>query len=453
MRRRHVLGFRVQAWQGAATRLLLLGVVAATAYAIYRSTTENLARRGIATGFAFLWSEAGFAIGEIVPLPMLSRDAAIFIAVLLSAALVIGAARLALRTAPGAMGRAARALGWLAMACIGAAAGVVALGDLRFLSYQPEHSYAVALITGFANTLKVSAFGCVLTTIIGVTIGVARLSSNLLLRGLATFYVETLRNVPLLIQVFFWYFGVLRALPSVRSSIDVLGVAALNNRGVFLPRPEATAGMLPALLAIVASAVFGLWILHRARIIQHTTGRRPRVGLAVTLVLGAMLTAAWGFAGAPLHFDIPVRRGFNFEGGLVITPEFTALLLGLTFYTAAFVAEIVRAGIQGVAAGQSEAARALGLRDGQKLRFVVFPQALKIIIPPLISQYLSLTKDSSLGIAIAYPELVSVSNTMINQTGQPIEILAITITVYMALNLLVSLALNRFNEQRRWHAA
>ncbi len=452
-RRRKRRGLTSRAWRGAATRLLLFGVLAALAYAAYRGTADNLARRGIATGFGFLWNEAGFAIGEIVPLPVLAGGGVTVFVGLLGAALAIGAARLALRAAPRPIAHAARVLGWLALACLAGASGVVLLGGLEFLSYRPEHSFAVALLTGFANTLKVSALGCVLTTIVGVAIGVASLSGNLLLRGIATFYVETLRNVPLLIQVFFWYFGVLRALPVVRNSIDIFGVAALNNRGVFLPRPEATVGTVPILLAIVASIALGLLVLHRARRVQLATGRRPRTGLAIAAVLGTTIAIAWAIAGAPVRFDIPVRRGFNFEGGLVITPEFAALLLGLIFYTASFVAEIVRAGIQGVSAGQSEAARSLGLRDGQSLRLVVFPQALKVVVPPLISQYLSLTKDSSLGIAIAYPELVSVSNTMINQTGQPIEILAITITVYMALNLLVSLVLNRFNERRRWHAA
>lgn len=439
-----------RSWGGP---LLLALALAAAAYTAQRLTAA-FAERGATTGFGFLSREAGFAIGEVIPLPLLEGGGATFVALLLFAGAL--AALLRLLVPPARAGRRwTLGLTLVAIACLlGALAGLVG-GDVRLtgVSYAPERSFAFALATGFANTLKVALVGCLLATVVGVLVGIGRLSTNLLVRSVATAYVEGLRNVPLLIQVFFWYFGVLRALPPVRNSVEFLGIAALNNRGVYLPLPETTPGA-PLFLAALAIAVLATILVRReAARVQALTGRRPRTGwLAAALLVGLPATA-WLLAGAPLAFSLPVRAGFNYVGGTVITPEYTALLLGISLYAAAFIAEIVRSGIQGVAHGQREAARALGLHDGRTMRLVILPQAVRVIIPPLISQYLSIVKDSSLGIAIAYPELVSVSNTMINQTGQPIEILTITILVFMIVNLVISALINRYNRSLAWSDA
>ena len=436
--------------RGSVWSMLLMGAVAAAAILVYRETTANLSERGIATGFDFLVREAGFAIGEVAPVPVPSGPGAALFAALVVAAVISGIVQ-----RHSTVGAAAAAARLVLPICLAACLIVLVRRgvEFEFIEYAPHHTFGFALVTGFANTVKVSAVGIVLASVVGLLVGLGRLSTNLLVRSVCAVYVETLRNVPLLIQVFFWYFGVLRTLPSVRDSVDVFGVAALNNRGIFLPRPDATAGLAWHAAALAATTAIYFLLRRRADRQQQVIGRRPPVAfpvLAIAVTLGAL---AWFKGGVPLEWSYPTRVGFNFRGGVTLTPEFAALLLGISFYTAAFIAEIVRSGVQGVGRGQWEAARSLGLSEGPILRLIVLPQAMRVIFPPLISQYLSLVKDSSLGIAIAYPEIVSISNTMINQTGQPIEILAITITVFMVMNLLISALINWYNEARPWVAS
>lgn len=313
------------------------------------------------------------------------------------------------------------------------------------ISYSPASTYGRAFVVGLLNTLLVAAIGVVLATIIGLLIGIARLSSNWLLRQLATAYVEILRNIPVLLQLVFWYFAVLKALPGPRQSLTFFG-AALNIRGLFLPRPVFGAGSgafdAAVIVALIAIGVVHLWAKRR----QVATGQQfPVFWTSLGLLIGLpfLALAATGF---PVTFDLPELKGFNYVGGIIVGPELVALVMGLTLYTASYIAEIVRAGIVAVNKGQSEAAHALGLSQGATLRLVVLPQALRVIIPPLTSQYLNLTKNSSLAVAIGYPDLVGVfAGTVLNQTGQAIECILITMGVYLTISLVTSGIMNWFN--------
>ncbi len=311
---------------------------------------------------------------------------------------------------------------------------------MSLIEYSETSTFGRAFLVGLLNTLLVSAIGIVLATMIGFTIGIARLSGNWLVARLAGAYIETVRNIPLLLQLFFWYFAVLRALPLPRDSLYA-GMVFLNNRGIYLPWPEAN----PDWVWIVTSAaVAALLLLWFARL---TRGRRPHRARWLFPALAALLVVAAAVAlAATSSWDRPVLRGFNFTGGMVLIPEFVALTLALSVYTASFIAEIVRAGIEAVPRGQTEAAAALGLNRGHTLRLVVMPQALRVIVPPLTNQYLNLTKNSSLAAAIAYPDLVSVfGGTVLNITGQAVEVIAVTMSVYLAISLFISLCMNRYN--------
>jgi general L-amino acid transport system permease protein len=314
------------------------------------------------------------------------------------------------------------------------------------IPYSNVATYGRAFWVGLTNTLLVAAIGIVLATVVGFTMGVARLSDNWLVARLAAIYVECIRNVPLLLQLFVWYFAVLKWLPPPRQSLELPGGAFLNLRGLYLPQPLPKPGFDFVLAALasgfVAAIVLALWARRR----QRLTGKQfPVFGVALALIV-LPPAAAFLLAGMPLDFAYPTLRGFNFVGGIIIQPELIALLLGLVIYTGAFIAEIVRAGIQGVPKGQKEAASAVGLSPGQTLRLVVIPQAMRIIIPPLTSNYLGVIKNSSLGVAIAYPDLVSVfAGTVLNQTGQAVEVILITMLVYLSLSLLTSLFMNWFN--------
>ncbi len=314
------------------------------------------------------------------------------------------------------------------------------------IDYTSRSSYGRAFWVGLLNTLVVSAIGIVLATLVGFTMGIARLSSNWLIARIGTIYVEIARNIPLLLQLFIWYFAVLKNLPAPRNSVVIPGGSFLNVRGLFMPQPLYAPGLewVGACLAlgIIGSIAIAIWSRRR----QMLTGQRfPVLLTTLGLVVGLPLLVA-ALVGFPMTFEYPELKGFNFQGGLVVTPEFMALLIGLVFYTGAFIAEIVRAGIQGVGKGQKEAARALGLSTGTMLRLVVIPQAMRIIIPPLTSQFLNLTKNSSLAVAIGYPDLVSVfAGTVLNQTGQAIEVIFITMLVYLTLSLTTSAFMNWFN--------
>ncbi|MGD9802737.1 MAG: amino acid ABC transporter permease [Hyphomicrobiaceae bacterium] len=314
------------------------------------------------------------------------------------------------------------------------------------IPYGATSTYGRAFWVGLLNTLLVSAVGIVFATIVGFVMGIARLSSNWLIARLATVYVEVARNVPLLLQLFVWYFALLPQLPPPRQSWSLPGGAILNNRGLSLPSPvlqqDAAGALGPLAIGIAAAVLLRIWARRRWRL----TGRQfPVLWASLALIVGVPLLAAVAI-GLPVTFEFPELRGFNYSGGFVVLPEFIALLAGLVFYTGAFIAEIVRSGIQGVSTGQKEAARALGLTNNQTLRLVVIPQAMRIIIPPLTSNYLNLTKNSSLGVAIAYPDLVSVfAGTVLNQTGQAIEVISITMLVYLTLSLATSAFMNWFN--------
>ncbi|MCI0756825.1 amino acid ABC transporter permease [Teichococcus vastitatis] len=312
------------------------------------------------------------------------------------------------------------------------------------IDYNPTNTYARALLVGVLNTLKVAVIGILLATVFGTLIGIARLSKNWLLSRIAATYIEVIRDLPLLLQLLFWY-AILQGLPAPRQSLNPVTGVFLSNRGLKLPWIQWQDAHSFALLGLVAGIVATIFYARAARAKQMADGQPRKVWpLALGLILGLPLLI-WAGLGAPFAGDIPALRGFNFQGGLTITPEYFALLLGLVMYTAAFIAEIVRAGIQSVARGQWEAAEALGLQRGRIMRLIVLPQALRVIIPPMTSQYLNLTKNSSLAVAIGYQDIVSISNTTLNQTGQAIEGIAIIMAVYLSISLSISLFMNWYN--------
>ncbi|MCT4471153.1 MULTISPECIES: amino acid ABC transporter permease [Bosea] len=309
-------------------------------------------------------------------------------------------------------------------------------------------TYGQAFFVGLLNTLLVAALGIVLATIIGFSVGVARLSSNWIIAKLAMIYVEVIRNIPLLLQLFFWYNAVLKPLPDARNSISLPGGIYLNNRGIIFPNPQFAPAfewvVIAFLIGIAGSIAFYIW----ARGQQAKTGKQyPNGWVAFGLVIGMPLIV-FLLAGQPLSFEYPQQGRFNLTGGLQIFPEFVALLVGLSTYTAGFIAEVVRAGILAVSKGQTEAANALGLRSGPTLKLVVVPQAMRVIIPPLTSQYLNLVKNSSLAVAIGYPDLTQVfMGTVLNQTGQAVEMVSITMGVYLTISLVTSFAMNIYNKR------
>ena len=371
--------------QGLA-QVLFVFLLALTAGFLYANVSANLARQGLTVGYDFILNPASFDIGE------------------------------------------------------------------SYISYQASDSYSRALLVGLVNTLVVTALGILLTTVVGIVAGVARLSSNWLISQLAAAYVGVIRNTPLIIQLMFWYFGIILQLPAVKEAVALPGSIYLTRRGVYLPWYEA----MPAFdswrvyiwLALVSTII--IWFIFR--------GMRNRSSLPIPLwwYMAYILTPVFILwiglmlqPEPPLKATIPQLTGLNFKGGLRLTPEFAALLFGLVVYTGAFVAEVVRAGIQAVSRGQVEAARSLGLTGGQTLRLIVFPQALRVIIPPLTSQYLNLAKNSSLAIAIGYPDLFSVSKTIINQSGATIEVIVIIMLSYLSMSLFTSLLMNIYNRRVR----
>lgn len=367
-------------------QVLLISIIFACGWLLLSNTMQNLETRGIASGFGFLKRAAGFDI------------------------------------------------------------------DFTLIAFDPSDTNLRVFFVGLLNTLFISSLGIVFATIIGVIIGVARLSNNWMVEKLATVYVEVFRNIPLLLQIFFWYFAVLGALPSSRDAMKGGGLfdgsVYLSNRGVTVPKPlfESSAWILPCLFVI--GIVIALAYRHYAIKKQQQTGQQlPVFSVSLAIILGLPLISII-FTGVPLHFDFPEAGRFNFSGGFTIIPEFLALLFALSIYTAAFIAEIVRAGIQSVSHGQTEAALSLGLKPKHTLRLVIMPQALRVIIPPLTSQYLNLVKNSSLAAAIAYPELVSlVSGTILNNSGQAIECVAMTMLSYLTISLLIAGFMNWYNRR------
>ncbi len=370
--------------RGVAYQVILVVVLAFLVYEATTNAIENLRRARIASGFDFLSTTAGFDVNQtLIP-----------------------------------------------------------------FSSSGGSTYGDAFIVGLLNTLLVAAIGIVLATILGFIVGVARLSSNWMVAKLAKVYVEAIRNVPLLLQLFIWYNAVLKALPNPRQSYEVGGGVFLNNRGLFAPQPllEPGAGLVigAVVVGLIGSFVFRTWARRR----QEATGQQAPIGtVALALIVGLPLLV-FLLTGRPIAFSYPELRGFNFAGGVQIFPEFVALLVGLSTYTAAFIAEIVRAGILAVSRGQTEAAHALGLREGPTLRLVIIPQAMRVIVPPLTSQYLNLTKNSSLAVAIGYPDLAQVfMGTVLNQTGQAVEVIAITIARESAISPITTLLMHRDNRR------
>jgi general L-amino acid transport system permease protein len=318
--------------------------------------------------------------------------------------------------------------------------------SFTLIPFDRASYYWEAFLVGLLNTLLVAAIGIIFATIIGFILGIARLSSNWLIARFATVYIEVIRNVPLLLQLFFWYFAVLKAMPAVRDSLALpLGVF-INQRGLYVPRPipDEQFGWVYVAVALAIAATIGVTIWARRRL--EATGERFPVVTVNIAILVVVMVLGFIVSGASVAFEMPELQRFNFRGGLELPPEFVALVFGLTIYTAAFIAENVRSGIQAVNKGQTEAAQSLGLREGDRLRLVIIPQAMRVIIPPLTSQYLNLTKNSSLGAAIGYPELVNVfMGTTLNQTGKAIEVIAITMAVYLTLSLATSAFMNWYN--------
>ena len=404
--------------RGAFYQAILLLVLAGCVYAFAVNAQANLAAKGFASGFGFLEQTAGFGISQTL------------------------------------------------------------------IPYSETDTHSRVFLVGLLNTLLVAGVGTVFATILGFIIGIARLSPNWLVARLAGGYVELIRNLPLLFQILFWYLAVLGTLPGTRQSIGVglqpilqsiadgtlaLGLPAsvaqwwryladwvgppdvfLNNRGLILPRPLLGEGwefLVGAfVLAILAAIVLRAWANRR----RDATGKPfPVMWAALALVIGLPLAALIGF-GVPVGVDHPQLRGFNFVGGMRLIPEFVALLIALVTYTAAFIAEVVRAGIQAIPRGQSEAALALGLKRGAMLRLIIVPQALRVIVPPLTNQYLNLTKNSSLAAAIGYPDLFALfAGTTLTQTNQAIEVIAITMAVYLAISLITSMLMNWYNARMR----
>ena len=319
---------------------------------------------------------------------------------------------------------------------------------MTLIPYDESSSYGRAFFVSLLNTLLVSAIGIVVTTILGFIIGIARLSSNWLVSKLAEVYIEIIRNIPLLLQIFFWYFAVLRALPSPQKSIEFSDLFFLNLRGLFVPKPVLEPGFSAMPIALLIGVVAVVFIARWAKRRREATGQPfHTVMVSVGILIGLPLLAGF-LTGFPMSWDYPVLKGFNFRGGMTLIPELVALVVALSIYTAAFIAEVVRSGIQAVTHGQTEAAGSLGLRPGQTLRLVVIPQALRVIIPPLTNQYLNLTKNSSLAAAIAYPDLVLVfAGTALMQTGQAVEIIAITMAVYLTISLVISAVMNWYNKK------
>ena len=328
-------------------------------------------------------------------------------------------------------------------AFLGRVAGIP-IGE-SLITYNPAiDTFGRALVIGILNTLKVAVIGVVLATILGTLVGIGRLSSNWLLSKITAFYVETLRDIPLLLQLLFWY-ALLESLPPPRQALHIGSAIFLCNRGIRLPELVWETGDTGAVVAFLVGAV-GTWLWTRhANQRQMATGQRPAVWpVALVLLIGLPLVV-WAVLGAPCAVDLPALHGFNFQGGGTISPEFFTLLLGLVLYTATYIAEIVRSGIQAVAQGQWEAGGALGLRRGTVLRQVVLPQALRVIVPPMTSQYLNLAKNSSLAIYIGYQDVMSIANTTLNQTGQAIEGIAYIMAVYLTISLSISLFMNWYN--------
>lgn len=320
-----------------------------------------------------------------------------------------------------------------------------AIGE-TLIEYSPASTYGRAITVGLLNTLRIALIGIVLATILGTLIGIARLSSNWLIRKISSIYVEVMRNVPLILQLFFWYAILSETLPGPRQALHPLPGVFVSNRGVQMPSVYGE-GLLWLAIGVLVAILLMIVMAKWAHKHQEKTGQIfPMIRWSLVLLL-VVPAGMWLFSGTSMMLDVPELKGFNFVGGMNLSPEFAALLVGLVIYTAAFIAEVVRSGIQAVNRGQWEAAEALGLKRGQILRLIVLPQALRVIIPPMTSQYLNITKNSSLAVAIGYPDIVSVINTTLNQTGQAIEGIMMIMAAYLTVSLSISVFMNWYNKR------
>ena len=321
------------------------------------------------------------------------------------------------------------------------------IGETTFVAYDPSESYGKALWVGVLNTLRVALVGIVLTTLLGVLVGVGRFSRNVLVRGLCYAYVEVFRNIPILLQLLMWYLLFVEVLPPPQKAWNFLDLFYVSKGGFSFPSPVWQAGhawmLLGAIVGIVAGARYRRWA---QREFERTGQDRNRWAVPLGAVLGLAI-AGWAAGGAPREWSIPEQLAFMVDGGMAATPEFLAVLIGLVMYTGAFVAEVVRSGIQSVSHGQTEAASALGLSRRQQMRLVILPQALRVIIPPMTNQYLNLTKNSSLAVAVGYPDVVSISNTTLNQSGRAVECIAVIMVVYLSTSLTTSALMNLYNQR------
>lgn len=434
-------------------QIVILGSVLLAGYWIFQNTVANLAKRGISSGFSFLFppTEAGFAIAEVTPIPLLQGG---FLYFLIAMILGLGGIWLLarwFRKRGEEIGGHTWSVGAVIMMLIVIPIGVLyfTADTLQFEVFDESKPYFIALITGILNTLKVSIAGCILATFLGVIIGISRLSSNWLIARLSAVYVEIFRNIPLLLQMLFWYLVIITLFPTLRQSINIAGYLILNNRGAILPLPLPRDSAGEFALSVVLSLILIYFYARYVRLRQEKTGEQLPVlypSLGIFILLPSLV---WLILGQPFDLEFPVLKGFNFVGGMVLTPEFAAMMVALVIYTATFIAEIVRSGIQAVSKGQREAASAVGLRPSLVMRKVILPQALRVIIPPQTSQYLNLTKNTSLAVAIGYQELVHVGGTILNQGGQAIEIIAIWMMVYLSLSLLISLFMNWYNTKMK----
>ncbi|MBM9603877.1 amino acid ABC transporter permease [Desulfopila inferna] len=315
------------------------------------------------------------------------------------------------------------------------------------IEYSAADSYGRALVVGLLNTLKVSVVGMLLTTVLGTLVGVFSLSKNWLLAKLGTYYVELFQNIPVLLQLFFFYALFYEAFPGPRQALNPIPGVLISNRGIDLAVPMDNPVWSYMVIGLLVAVVLVIFITRWARKRQEMTGQQFPAGLTGAGIILGIPLLVWIIGGAPTEMDMPVMKGFNIQGGLNVSPEFAALLVGLVLYTAAFVAQIVRAGIQSISSGQTEAAMSIGLKPKHVMFRVIFPQALRVIVPPLTSQLLNLTKNSSLAVAIGYPDFVQVAGTTINQTGQAVEGVALMMLVYLTLSLLTSAFMNWYNKK------
>jgi len=443
---------RIPLWRDRKVRAVFyqavfIGAIIGLFFTLYRNTMNNLRERGLTTGFDFLTNESNFTISETLPVPLLEGGTIHFLIAVTGGVFATWLlSKLAVRYERrlwGDMRLASVAIGLLFVV-----PGLVLYftgHTIRTMTYEVPGTYGLGLVTGLLNTLKVSFSAVAIGTVVGLFVGIARLSSNWLIRHLAMGYIEVLRNIPLLLQIFFWYFGVLRTLPSVRQSVTFGDWFVLNNRGLYLVDPVPQAAFGPFFISICIAVLIVFYYGRYTKARQDRTGEQLPLFYPSLAVLVLLPTAAWLIAGTPFALEYPELKGFNYRGGMTLTPEFVSLLLALVLYCSAFIAEIVRSGIQAIPKGHSEAGLAIGLNRGKLLRLVILPQARRVMIPPLTANYLSTIKDSSLGVAIGYPEIVAVGTTILDVSGRTLEVIGLIMLFFMITTLLVSALMNWYN--------